>query len=313
MKRHREISKPIVNEELPELPQELWHLIVTSLEIRKFPSDSILNVEKLTLWINLSRVNKNLQTIFERVKENDVLLKEIYPVYPLRTGKTSFTFSFFAKYIQQDIYGSYHNSNMFQWLRIASSSERFQKISGMNEIITQIGSFKEFIGSNLKRFNVHKNTHGGEILRLVQKIDKRWSKKDPLLRCILLYKTLLLLEKNHSKAPPTIKEPGENTEYGRLFLYNKAWRKEGELNGKRGRIYTDKGVKLYLGAFKPLMAVSTMSQEDKVYQFLFPHYNGDKLRHHNILREANDRLAKLNERMSEIKKHVRRTCVEKNE
>lgn len=149
MKRRIEISE---KRELPELPQELWNLIVNSIEINKMPSDLIMNVEKLSLWINLSRVCKTLQRVFEWVKENDVLLKEIYPIYPLKNG-VNLTYPYFSIYIQQEQYGSYDSGNMKEWLSIASSSERFHKISGMNEIISQIKSFSIFMASNLKRYS----------------------------------------------------------------------------------------------------------------------------------------------------------------
>lgn len=289
------MKRPLVvrtEKEIPTLPIEIWNLIALEMARDEIQHPDYIDYRKLKSWTKISFLNQSFREQFSNIP-----LTEIFPTFP----KGMLNFESFSKEMrfQSQKYPVRHN--ITKWLSIAIHSENYHHLSQVSKWVTPIESFTVFIAPIMKTNSINKKTYGGQIDKLVKKIGKEWDRLKPYTKTKLLYLMDKLFHKYHKKPLPTVKKPCENTKYGCLMAYNKEWRKEGELNGKRGKIYSDSGVKLYLGAFKPLMAIHTKQEEDVIYRFTFQHYNGDKLRHHNILREANDRLSSLTMAMKEVK------------
>lgn len=281
-------------EELPELPTEVWDLIVS--EVPSYESSSCVNTTKLKCWMKLSLLNQSFRTRFLQKISTKTGVKELLPDWP---GKMP-DFNKFSKITCGGTYSCYGGHNALEWLKISTYSTLFHKCSKVKEWIKPIESFKKFVGPMLQTYGIKKSVWGGKISSVCTKIDENWEKMTKLNKTKSLLLLWKLLEQKKKKTPPNVKAPNENTKWGCLFVYREEWREEGERNGRFGEIFSNTGKRLYLGAFKPVMSIPLMKQGDTIYQFQFQQYNGDRLRHHDILREACNRVSKLQAFLDEI-------------
>ena len=299
-------SRPI-DEKLPELPVELWNLIV--LQTPVYTSDTLIDSEKLKCWTRISLLNKSFRAMFLELISTDAGLKALFPVFP----KGMPSFESFVREMKFHNHRSCPRGNIVTWLEIATLSERYHHFSQVDKWITPIESFTEFFKPIRNYYGINTKTYGGQLNKLVTKVGEKWDKSrfDATKKVRILFLLDKMLRKYKKKPLPTIKAPSENTKFDCLMVYRKEWREDGEKNGKRGKVYSDTasgGKKLYMGAFKPLMATGT-KEGDVIYHFQFQQYDGDNLRHYNALRECSQRLNTLLGAMKEIKSllHVRKT------